>query len=189
MKKLMILLAVAALATVGNAAAIKWNSGTIYNQSGSKANAGTALVSASLYMLTSEQYATVSAMAASDVYKAAESGTYGTAAFSQNSTALGAININQTGLTGGTSTSPASYYGVIVYKDTISSASDSSVDAYVKVVAKQVTFQDDGTVTLAGLATNVSTWSAVSASSVPEPTSSLLLLLGMAGLALKRKRA
>ena len=34
-----------------------------------------------------------------------------------------------------------------------------------------------------------SNWTAIGGSSVPEPTSGLLLLLGMAGLALKRKRA
>ena len=36
---------------------------------------------------------------------------------------------------------------------------------------------------------DVSTWSTVSTATVPEPTSGLLMLLGMAGLALKRKRA
>ncbi len=36
---------------------------------------------------------------------------------------------------------------------------------------------------------DVSTWSTVSTATVPEPTSGLLLLLGVAGLALKRKRA
>ena len=36
---------------------------------------------------------------------------------------------------------------------------------------------------------DVSTWSTVSTATVPEPTSGLLMLLGMAGLALRRRRA
>lgn len=39
------------------------------------------------------------------------------------------------------------------------------------------------------LTQDINNWSSVAAQSVPEPTSGLLLLLGMAGLALKRKRA
>lgn len=184
MKKLMTIFVAVALATVGNAAAVKWNSGTIYNQNGTKANAGTAVVTASLYVLTAEQYTGVSSMGVKDIYYAAQSGTYGAASITQNSSVLGTININQTGLTGGTTETPANYYGVIVYTDSISAASDPTVDAYIKVVAKQAIFKDDGTVTFSGLASNVSTWTAV-----PEPTSGLLMLLGMAGLALRRRRA
>ena len=44
--------------------------------------------------------------------------------------------------------------------------------------------------TIAGSTINAATWTAVGGSSpVPEPTSGLLMLLGMAGLALRRKRA
>jgi hypothetical protein len=184
MKKIIIALAVAAIAVVSEAAAIKWNSGTIYNQAGNKANASANLVTANLYMLTSEQYASIGSMSADEIYFAAKDGDFGAAKVTQNSTALGAININQTGLTGGTTENPQTYYGLVIYTDTKSISGD--IEAYVKVNAQEVTFKDDGTVTLAGLATNVTDWTAAS---VPEPTSGLLMLVGLAGLALRRRRA
>lgn len=181
MKKLTIALAAIMAGLAVNAATIKWNSGTIYNQAGTKANKTTAVVTAYLYSLTEAQYATVSAMTADAIYTAAQAGSYGTAAVTQTSTALGAINITQT-VTGGTSESPVTYYGLVVYEDAVSDGGP-----YVKAAAKTVTFQDDGSTTLASLASSQSTWTATSA--VPEPTSGLLMLLGVAGLALRRRRA
>jgi len=178
MKKLMLAMAVVAAGLSVNAATIKWNSGTIYNQAGTKANAKTAIVSATLYSLTSAQYTSATSMTAADLYKAATGGTYGTAVTSASTTALGLANLTQT-VTGGSTESPATYYGLVVYTDAV-----SADGPWVKTAVKSATFQDDGQVSFTGLASGVASWTAA-----PEPTSGLLLLLGMAGLALKRKIA
>lgn len=177
MKKIMIAMVVAIAAVSANAAIIKWNSGTVYNYAGTKANAGTSAVTAYLYSLTASEYASLSSKTAADIYSVAGS-SVGTLVTSQKTSALGAANISQN-VTGGTSESPATYYGVVLYVDEISEGGP-----YVKSALQTVTFQDDGVSTLGNLATNAGSWTAA-----PEPTSGLLLLLGMAGLALKRKRA
>ena len=180
MKKLILAMVVAISAIAVNAASIKWNSGTVYNYAGTKANAGTAAVTAYLYSITEAEYTSLSSKTAAEIYQVAGS-SVGTLVTSQKTSALGAANITQN-VTGGTSESPVTYYGVVLYVDSIS---DSSVP-YVKAALQSVTFQDDGVSTLGNLATNAGSWTS---SAVPEPTSGLLMLLGMAGLALRRKRA
>ena len=59
---------------------------------------------------------------------------------------------------------------------TLTSNTIHGSDAYSKLSSSQITFA------------NPTTWT-VSMSSVPEPTSGLLMLLGVAGLALRRRRA
>lgn len=180
MKKIMLALAVVTAAIAVNAATIKWNSGTIYNQAGTKANKTTAVVTAYLYALTEAQYATVSAMTSDAIYTAAQAGDYGSAASTVTTTALGLANISQS-VTGGSTESPVTYYGLVVYEDAVSDGGP-----YVKTAVKSATFKDDGTVSFTGLASGVSTWTSAA---VPEPTSGLLMLLGVAGLALRRRRA
>jgi len=180
MKKLMMALVAVATVAVANAATIQWNSGTIYNKAGTKANAKTAVVSATLYSLTADQYASATSMTLAELYKAATDGTYGDALKSQNSNAFGLANISQS-VTGGSTEKPVTYYGLVVYTDSVSDGGP-----WLKTSVQSVSFQDDGVSTLGNLAVNAASWATAS---VPEPTSGLLLLLGMAGLALKRKIA
>ena len=181
MKRLILAMCVAMSAIAVNAASIKWNSGTVYNYAGTKANAGTAAVTAYLYSLTEAEYTSLASKSAAEIYEVAGS-SVGTLVSSQKTSALGAANITQS-VTGGTSESPVTYYGVVLYVDTLSDTSTT----YVKSALQSVTFQDDGVSTLGNLAVNAGSWTSTAA--VPEPTSGLLLVLGMAGLALKRKRA
>ena len=75
-------------------------------------------------------------------------------------------------------TKAGDFFAVIFNSDDISTAT-----AYMVTPVSNIKFSTSGTTTqTAGL--GAGTWTAV-----PEPTSGLLLLLGMAGLALKRKRA
>ena len=195
MKKLMIALAAVALATVVNAATVNWASGTIYiasdaegtTGSGSsyRANTGTRLVTAYLYTLTADAYATALTMSTADLYN-----TYSATAatLTKASTATGLANIAQTGLPDGSSTSPQTVYGLVLYVDTTTAAAYDGVDAFVKSYVGTTTWQDTTGGNFSNLATNQANWTAVGAA-VPEPTSGLLMLLGMAGLALRRRRA
>ena len=195
MKKLMIALAAVVLATVVNAATVNWQSGTIYvasNAEGTtgsgtsyRANTGTRLVTAYLYTLTADAYATALTMSTADLYNTYSSTT---ATKTQTSTAMGIANIAQTGLPDGSTESPQTIYGLVLYVDTATAAAYDGVDAFVKSYVGTATWQNTTGANLTMLATNQANWTAVGAS-VPEPTSGLLMLLGMAGLALKRKRA
>lgn len=195
MKKLMIALAAAALATVVNAATVNWSSGTIYTASDAvgttgsgtsyRANTGTRLVTAYLYTLTADAYATALTMSTADLYS-----TYSTTAatLTKTSTATGLANISQTGLPDGSTESPQTIYGLVLYVDTATAATYDGVDAFVKSYVGTATWQNTTGANLTMLATNQANWTAVGAS-VPEPTSGLLMFLGMAGLALRRRRA
>lgn len=194
MKKLVIAVFATAIAVVANAATVNWASGTIYIASDAtgttgsgtsyRANTGTRLVTAYLYSLTEAQYTAAQAMSTEDLYK-----TYGstTPAFTKGSTATGLANISQTGLPDGSATSPQTVYGLVLYVDTTTAASYDGVDAFVKSYVGTATWQDTTGVSLSNLAGSQASWTAVG--NVPEPTSGLLMLLGVAGLALRRRRA
>lgn len=191
MKKLMIALAAVAVATVVNAATVNWASGTIFIASDAdgttgsgasyRANANTRLVTAYLYSLTASEYADALTMSTADLYTTYSSTT---ATKTQTSTAMGLANIAQTGLPDGSTESPQTVYGLVLYVDTKTAEGYEGVDAFVKSYVGTATWKDTTGSSFSNLASSQSTWTAV-----PEPTSGLLMLLGMAGLALRRKRA
>jgi hypothetical protein len=118
-------------------------------------------------------------MDAGAIYAEAQKGTYGTAVATKATGTLGSANITQT-VTGGSAESPVTYYGLVLYVDEKSDVKQP----YVMASYNSATFQDDGTVSFSNLASTSGEWTAA----VPEPTSGLLLLLGVAGLALRRKQ-
>ena len=68
----------------------------------------------------------------------------------------------------------------------VSDATPTTASKYIVSSTETITFANATTArTATGLSMSGSTWTAVA----PEPTSGLLMLLGVAGLALKRKRA
>lgn len=174
MKKLMIALAVVAIAGMTQAAAFKWSTGglTAPNADGSAGTTvaseatGTWLASISLYSdsacttpiegLTGNTGSTVNAMNNSI------SGTFSGATFAfDNST---------------------TYYAVLDLTYTTAAGTQTLT---TDVVSTKLKTTGNTTLNFSTAISNAS-WSAAA---VPEPTSGLLLLLGMAGLALKRKRA
>lgn len=191
MKKLVIAAAATVLAVVANAASVKWASGTVYTAADAegttgsgtsyRANAGTRLVTAYLYTLTETQYNTALTMSTEDLYKTYSSTT---ATLSKGTTAMGVADITQSGLPDGTTESPQTIYGLVLYVDTATAASYDGVDAFVKSYVGTATWQNTTGANLTMLASSQANWTAV-----PEPTSGLLMLLGMAGLALRRRRA
>ena len=181
MKKLMIALAVAAMAVVGNAAAVNWNSGTISLPSGSQAGKGA--VAASLFLVDASTYATYAAYTDAAALSDAIHTAYGsaTATATKSSTAKGAANISYGDYTAGTTV-----YAVLLYTTT-ESEKDYWMGNYASVTLESA--QNVDVANLANALGGTGAATAWSTAAVPEPTSGLLLLLGMAGIALKRKRA
>ena len=182
MKKLMLAITVVALGISANAAALKWGSGTV--TLADSTTAGKDTVSASLFLVDATTYATYAAYTSGKELSDAVYAAYGSA------TASATATTSKKGVA--TITDPTTYangstaYGIILYTEG---------DNYMGNVATY-TFTSDMDSTIGDLSMTIggdvgggSTATAWSTAAVPEPTSGLLLLLGMAGLALKRKRA
>ena len=196
MKKLIIALSVAVAAITLNAATVQWNSGVMTLASGASAKgAGKGAVLGYLWESTSSTIYDKVVAGTLNVAQEFEKTGYGelgaaTLAGVQSSNTSGKAN-----MAGKTSVdSPAGLYAVILYVDTTATGANKYIvnHAYSGDVGTTGVTVDElanyvggkiGT-TIQGEA--ISGWSSAS---VPEPTSGLLMLLGMAGLALRRRRA
>ena len=152
-------------AIVSQAAAFKWTAANVYDSSGTTKFTGTAAI----YAYTTDIAAAVKVADAYVISGVFKSDAVGTA----------------TGYTANWSDAviDTTYNFYMVIED-----GDKTFDSSaVKVVAGKAIATGATSVAFGNMATatqNAGNWAAV-----PEPTSGLLLLLGMAGLALKRKRA
>ena len=197
MKKLIVAMIVASAAVIANSATVEWSSGamtTALDKNGgwSTTDVGKGTVSAYLFVLSADQYNTfkdayASANNMSAVYSAYAKGTLGTATASGTSTRTSTVKMTTTADVG------ADIYGAIIYTYTDETLGK---DFYIaNIVANNV--GSDGGLQIQNLATHYFGASAgtetggwqVIGGNVPEPTSGLLVLVGLAGLALRRKRA
>ena len=192
MKKLMIALAAVAVGVAANAASITWGTtkGYLYNGTGdssSKITSGTAYLVLSTYA----QSDLVSLFASND-------GNASTTltALQGNAAYLGAGAIEENArISSGTGTTSATdsitTYFVVFNGDNmyISDTATSSYDGLAQ--AHDIAFTTSMTSSSKAVPLDMKAGYAGAGwyQSVPEPTSGLLLLLGVAGLALKRKRA
>jgi len=190
MKKLFMSALIATVAVVANAATVNWQSTAIYVPVESttpstylKANGGTRVVNAYVFEYAASDSATWQAYkdGTKDIWADYSAGkltgtqTSGKTSATGTATIAGSMNYGETDYG----------YGLVIY--TFDKDGDSKVDYYYTSAEK--TSSEVGTgLSVSGIlvtsSTNVGAWVAT-----PEPTSGLLLLLGMAGLALKRKRA
>ena len=194
MKKLMIAAAVVCAAAFAQAASVDWqiklSSATkILDQTGNSwTKSGTANTAQTAYLVLAADTSTfvdhlkAGTLTSSDYLDSSTTFTAATGAMSAAKSTPNNAKIT---------TEEQAFNVVIVYKDgdgkdwyQISSATASSNARASEGDAAQVVFATADT-----FANSQNGWQAVSSGPVPEPTSGLLLLLGVAGLALKRKRA
>ena len=193
MKKLMIALAVTAMAIIGNAAVVNWGAGTVTEPGGATANKS---VTGYLFVLTADQYS-----ALNTAYGSAAGDSAGekmaNAVWSAYGDKLGDAYASGTTSKKGalTLTDDSKDYaaGNTAYAAIIYTYGTGDEMKYIGNIGT-VTLESAMDVDVSGMSINLfgsSTAGATAwtAASVPEPTSGLLLLLGVAGLALKRKRA
>ena len=174
MKKLIIASAVALVAVASNAAAVAWSLTGVTDSPDTAKAAGWVA-----YFMDGSTYSAFSALTADKVgeYVAANYTYTGTTAAGRG----GAVGVTQTTGTYSAGDEVSAY--IVIFN-----SSDASTATYYAATAL-----DTKSVPSSGnlqwtkeFATTTSGWQTTA---VPEPTSGLLILLGMAGLALKRKRA
>ena len=186
MKKLLLALAVVAIGVAANAASYTWSmtSGRLYDGAASPAYLTDGTTAYLMFVSVATQDSIV------------EKFNAGTAAAYVEANRLGTGTVNsQARIFDGTATasvtSEQTAYFVIFANDMMY-VSDTATASYDALDAAPIAFGGQAstskTVFTSGTYTeNGAGW--YSTASVPEPTSGLLLLLGVAGLALKRKRA
>lgn len=191
MKKLMMALAVVALAMSAQSATILWKMGTSIKPDGAS-NAASGTLNMYVWTVSESVYNSTDI---DDIW-----GTYGNTAIA-SITGFDASITGKGGAAGGnasqTVTAPTTgtdtYYGLII--TTYDSDLDGKVDMYA---ANKTTATMNTAGTAGGNTSNLAryiggqtsggavTWEAAA---IPEPTTGLLVLLGVAGLALRRRRA
>ena len=191
MKKLMIAAVAGMLAVAANAAAMNWATGMDYTDPAGNIAGGEGYITMYLFQIDKTAYDSLVAGGESGV-SAAAWGAYGSQLDGADATyvddGMGQMSIADTRTFGVGDTAYAAIImaydegtGITHYKGnaaayTYDSASDMTVENLDTFIGGDV-----------GSMSTAISWSAVE--NVPEPTSGLLLLLGMAGLALKRKHA
>ena len=185
MKKLLITTALGLVASFVNAASVAWSSGTFDN--GFTDHTGTSLASSTAYTMT--------------VFFYSDSEGKNSVAVTGNSAGTGQPNGRYYAKTSDSfANSTASETMTYYVKAIISGKDGTGADYYREAALASFTTGTSGDVNLnfmtgAGFDTESIKWGDWKAGTgpgpepIPEPSSALLVLLGMAGLALKRKRA
>ena len=189
MKKLMIAAAIVCAAVASQAAQVAWASGALYAPSDADGTKSASLkaVGANEYIIsiTKAQYDAWAAMSYADA-SAAIWEAYGSSLGDPDATS-GAMGTATYTETVGDSSGLHYAAAIFTYEDAtlgdfyIANIAQANVTGTAKVTAGSLgtTFNVSG-----GGTTAIGSWTAV-----PEPTTGLLLLLGVAGLALRRRRA
>ena len=185
----MIALAVAACAVVANAAAFNWTSSGTASGKVINDKTGSALYSAATpYTL----YLFDAAVTSQDTLLAGLRDNKAITTFTSVASQTLANNsqITAQGFSYGSAGTEYNYYFAVINGDDVFLSASKAVSGQASDTAN-VAFAGLGTATKNVFADSTATFAANGAGwyAVPEPTSGLLMLLGMAGLALRRRRA
>ena len=188
----MIAAAIVCAAAFAQAATVQWQSGTIYVASDAagttgtgndyKANASTRVVTAYIYALTAAEYSAAQAMDTATLYNT----YYGEKTPTASKTTIATGVANHTAYTVDDN---STVYALALFVDEKNANLPEGKDAFVKAaLASAITGTTNTQVSnmIGDHVVGDGKWTAVP---VPEPTSGLLLLLGVAGMALRRRRA
>ena len=181
MKKLIGILAIAVCAVSASASTVSWGLNTGNTLDATKVDSGTAYLMYSMGTVDFSKFATMDKFDASSLATVGLDTTINTFDYS-STTVSGSVSVTPTGTKTSTNANigggAKSMYIVIIDND--------GKDIAYSATPVTVNVQNSTMAVSAKLPASNFTYATAS---VPEPTSGLLLLLGMAGLALKRKRA
>ena len=185
MKKLMIIVAVAFATIVTNGAQMKWGSGALKVPGATTALTG-AKGAAAFYLIDAAAYSAIeSAIAGMNANEASAYiyGAYASQAATSTSTSF------SKGINTFTDTSKEYAIGETAYAVLIYTAKDADGNEYYIANYGKWAFEADSSKTQQNMGTKLGgTGDAISWQSVPEPTGAMLLVLGVAALALRRKQ-
>ena len=185
MKKLIIAAAALAVGVVAQASTVAWGLNNVVSVNGSALDSGSVYVffvqgnskaDTSAWADISDKAGLTAALAGATYDYTVASGAAGN--FSKSAMALSDVGVQ-----------PSTKYSVYaVILDTIGVTDDSNFFV-TAATAASTTFSDASALSKSYSLSAAASATASNWQSVPEPTSGLLMLLGLAGLALKRKRA
>ena len=183
MRKLMFMLAAVAMAASVHAASVTWSSVTMYDATGAKVKANATMYVYVIDKSTYEGLSDVWATYGDDVKKGGTTATNVGGTKSASLTSKASVNAPKD-----TAVANTTYYAAII----VTVGTGDEMKYYADKAS--VTTGDDGNggFTTFGAGKIDSATAAASgwaAATVPEPTSAMLMLLGVAGLALRRRRA
>lgn len=192
MKKIIIAAAIACVAAFAQAGTVTWGSGAMYTAASASGgwssttvmSAG-ALVTMNVFLVDAATYTSISGMSQADLYAWTDGKTadYTAKNLSATDSTIAAVTAKKSDAAASTT-----YYAVLTAEYT-----DATYGDMYMAVAKESTTSGTGIANVANIFGGASTASVGGvrdwqAAAVPEPTSGLLLLLGVAGLALRRKQ-